>query len=93
MFVSDYSWFNYILLPLEMIIIPLQGFYIFIIYCLNEKVRDSYREFFSLCFPCCRVPLLKSGPTFTDSLKQDSGFNYSSKAIKSEINKINVETI
>jgi len=34
---------------------PLQGFFIFVAYCLNKKVKTKWMGLFSICFPCCVV--------------------------------------
>jgi len=34
---------------------PLQGFFIFVAYCLNKKVKIKWMGLFATCFPCCAV--------------------------------------
>jgi len=34
---------------------PLQGFFIFVAYCLNKKVKHKWMNFLSCIFPCCAV--------------------------------------
>jgi len=34
---------------------PLQGFFIFVAYCLNKKVKTKWMGLFARCFPCCAV--------------------------------------
>jgi len=34
---------------------PLQGFFIFVAYCLNKKVKTKWMGLFATCFPCCAV--------------------------------------
>jgi len=34
---------------------PLQGFFIFVAYCLNKKVKTKWQGLFATCFPCCAV--------------------------------------
>jgi len=33
---------------------PLQGFFIFVAYCLNKKVKTKWMGLFGICFPCCK---------------------------------------
>jgi len=44
-----------IFLTLFSISAPLQGFFIFVAYCLNKKVKLKWMGLFSKCFPCCIV--------------------------------------
>jgi len=46
---------SYIILVLMTMFTPLQGFFIFVAYCLNKKVQLKWMGLFAKCFPCCAV--------------------------------------
>jgi len=70
---------NYILLVLMTLITPLQGFFIFVAYCVNKKVRHKWQGLFARCFPCCAPEggTSKTGATGTTSTR---GGGYTSSA-------------
>jgi len=55
---------------------PLQGFFIFVAYCLNKKVKNRWMNFFSTCFPCCAVDD-GPGPNTTKGTQSTRGGAYS----------------
>jgi len=72
---------KYIILVLMTIFTPLQGFFIFVAYCLNKKVQLKWMGLFS-CFPCCDVDVHsttnKTGTTGTASTRGGGGYSSSS---------------
>jgi len=76
---------KYIILVLMTIFTPLQGFFIFVAYCLNKKVQLKWMSLFS-CLPCCDVEMHattgKTGTTGTVSTRGGGG-GYSSSTASS----------
>jgi len=60
---------NYIVLVLMTMFTPLQGFFIFVAYCLNKKVQLKWMAIFAKCFPCCAV----DGTLTTTGTKNTAG--------------------
>eukprot|EP01130_Rhizamoeba_saxonica_P001362 TRINITY_DN11226_c0_g1_i1.p1 TRINITY_DN11226_c0_g1~~TRINITY_DN11226_c0_g1_i1.p1 ORF type:complete len:335 (-),score=55.65 TRINITY_DN11226_c0_g1_i1:38-1042(-) len=52
---QDVDGVNYVLTVLFSIFTPLQGVFIFMAYCLNVKVKNTWMNYFGQCFPCCLV--------------------------------------
>jgi len=52
---STVNVLNYVILVLMTLFTPLQGFFIFVAYCLNKKVQLKWMGLFAKCFPCCAV--------------------------------------
>jgi len=73
---------KYIVLVLMTIFTPLQGFFIFVAYCLNKKVQLKWMSLFA-CLPCCEIEIQntgKTGTTGTASTRGGSGGYSSSSA-------------
>jgi len=73
---------KYIVLVLMTIFTPLQGFFIFVAYCLNKKVQLKWMSLFA-CLPCCDIEVQntgKTGTTGTASTRGGSGGYSSSSA-------------
>jgi len=62
---------NIILLVLMTLITPLQGFFIFVAYCLNKKVRRKWQTLLARCLPFCAPEsgTSKTGATGTTSTR------------------------
>eukprot|EP01132_Coremiostelium_polycephalum_P009732 gene9732-11951_t len=76
-----------IFLVLFSITTPLQGFLIFLSYCLNDKVIKSYASALSKIFPCCRPYIdvgSQTGPNLTSTTGSGSNASTSSNSSRSE---------
>jgi len=60
-----------IMLVLMTLITPLQGFFIFVAYCLNKKVRHKWQRLFARCMPFCAPEggTTRTGATGTTSTR------------------------
>jgi len=59
---------------------PLQGFFIFVAYCLNKKVKTKWMSIFATCFPCCAIDDVNTGQTNTKGTQSTRGGAYSSSS-------------
>jgi len=73
-----------IFLILFTITTPLQGFFIFVFYCLNKKVAAKWAGLFGYCIPCCKS-LEESWTTQTPSGGSASGQSRSAGSSRSGI--------
>jgi len=73
-----------ILLVLFTIFTPLQGFFIFLFYCVNKKVAARWAGLFGYCLPCCKS-LEESWTTQTPSGGSQSGQSRSAGSSRSGI--------
>lgn len=75
----DVQVLSIILLVLMTLITPLQGFFIFVAYCLNKKVRHKWQGLFARCLPFCAPAggSTRTGATGTTSTR---GGGYTSSA-------------
>jgi len=84
--VSQFDVIKYIMLVLMTIFTPLQGFFIFVAYCINKKVQLKWMSLFS-CLPCCDVEVQggtgKTGTTGTASTRGGAGYSSSSASYSS----------
>jgi hypothetical protein len=71
---------NYIVLVLMTMFTPLQGFFIFVAYCLNKKVQLKWMGIFAKCFPCCAVDGTVTQTTGTKNTAGRSGYSSSTHA-------------
>jgi hypothetical protein len=72
---------NYIILVLMTMFTPLQGFFIFVAYCLNKKVQLKWMGLFAKCFPCCAVDgAVGTQTTGTKNTAGRSGYSSSTHA-------------
>jgi hypothetical protein len=62
---------------------PLQGFFIFVAYCLNKKVKNKWMSLFGICFPCCKVDEGTGTGTQNGPTASTRGGGYSSAATAS----------
>jgi len=76
---------NYVILVLMTMFTPLQGFFIFVAYCLNKKVQLKWMGLFARCFPCCAVDgtMGSKQTTGTISTRGGTGSGYSSSSTAS----------
>jgi len=68
-----------IFLILFTIFTPLQGFFIFVFYCINKKVAAKWAGLFGICFPCCKA----LEDQFTPSTGTSGGSSNSSRTNQS----------
>merc|ERR1711991_846361 len=55
------------------VFVPLQGFFLFGSYCVNEKIFKKYAQAFGMCLPCCNQVVTKLDYLATQSTTGTSG--------------------
>lgn len=69
------------------VFVPLQGYFLFGSYCVNEKIFKKYAQAFGKCFPCCRVVVEKLDYLATVSTTGTSGSKSGSRSKSSGSSK------
>jgi hypothetical protein len=69
------------------VFVPLQGYFLFGSYCVNEKIFKKYANAFGKCFPCCRVVVEKLDYLATVSTTGTSGSKTGSRSKTSSSSK------